>query len=217
MYPGDLAAVPENAKIAEAFGWSPSSWACILVVWCNVLFTQPAKPSRNEYALTAIAFMMALGLAFFEFHRRKNARVLARLPESSVIGIYKRGILMRTVQVQQVNLELRHSGAALAAVLAPGSVAFGLAIFLLPGDIAISISERIEAGLGALCLASLALSSVKTWWLCEVCLFPNEGNKRRERILGPERILVQKRELPLLLSRQQNLELDRSSAEKLES
>lgn len=217
MYPGDLVAVPENAKIAETFGWSLLSWACVLVVWCSVLFTQPAKPSRNEYVLAAITFMVALGLVLFEFHRRKNRRVLVRLPESPLVGIYRRGTIKRTVQVELMTLDLRYSSAALAAVLAPGSVAFGLAIFLLPGNIAISISERIEAGLGVLCFASLALSSVKTWWLCEVCLFPNEGNKRRERVLGPERILVRKRELPLLLNRQQKLEFDRSSAEKFES
>jgi hypothetical protein len=194
-YPQDLVAVPGNARIPEALGWPLVSWACILIIWCSVLFTQPAKPTPKEYAIAAVAFIVALGMVFFEFYRRKNRRVLARLPESPAIGIYKRGKLKRTVRVEEVTLDLRYSGAALATVIAPASVAFGLAVFLLPSNIAISTSERIDAALGVLCFAGLAASSVKTWWLCEVCLFPHEKRKHPERILAP------KRDLKLLLSR----------------
>lgn len=216
-YPDHLSAVPESARIPEAFGWSLLSWACILIVWCSMLFTQPAKPTRNGYATVAFAFMVALGLAFFEFYRRKGRRILVRLPEGEVIGLYKRGILERTVQVEHVTLDLRYSGAALAAVVAPVSVALGLTIFLLPGNLAISTSERIDAALGVLCFASLAASSVKTWWLCDVCFFPNEKSQVRKRILGQERILVQKRKLPQLLGRLEKPGPDPSTAEKLET
>ncbi len=198
--PDTLATVPENARVPEAFGWSLLNWACVLIVWCSMFFTQPATPTRNEYAIAAVAFIVALGMVFFELYRRKNRKVLVRLPESPVIGIYKRGILKRTVRVEHVTLDLRYSGAALAAVVAPGSVALGLAVFLLPGNIAISIAERIDASLGALCFASLAASSVKTWWMCEVCLFS------REQQMRPERILVLKRDLPMLLSREPQVE-----------
>ncbi len=193
-YPDNLVSIPEGARIPEAFGWPLVSWACILIVWCSIFFTQPAKPDRNDYLIAATAFVVALGMVFFEFYRRKNRRVLARLPESPEIGIYKRGKLERTVRVEEVTLDLRYSGAALATVIAPASVAFGLAVFLLPGNMAISPSERIDAALGVLCFASLAASSIKTWWLCEVCLFPHEKRKRPERILAP------KRDLKLLLS-----------------
>jgi len=214
--PDNLTAVPENARIPEVFGWAPLGWACILMLWCSVLFTQPAKPTRNEYAIAAIAFLLALSLIVFDLHRRRSRRTLARLPEHPAIGIYKDGILKRTLPVEKVTLELRHSGAGLGAVVAPGAVALGLAVFLVPGNLGISTAERIDAVLGALGFASLAGSAFNTYWLCEVCMFPHEKNKWRERILGQERILVRKRELPLLLSRQQK-RLHRSSAEKLES
>jgi hypothetical protein len=194
-YPSDLAAVPESAKIIQAFGWSAMCWACVLILWCSLLFTQPAKPSNSEYIVAAIAFLFASLLIFFEFRRRRTPRVMARFPEASEIGIYKRGLLNRTVQVEEVTLELRHPGAVLGAIVAPATVALGLALFLLPGNPAISTDERVAAGLGALCFAGLAASSIKTGWLCDVCLFPYEKNQKRERML------IRRRELPLLLSR----------------
>src|SRR5215510_6801686 len=98
-YPEDLASVSKSARVPEAFGWSLLSWACILIVWGSVLFTQPAKPARSEYITAAIAFWFALFLIFFEFRRRKKTRVLVRLPDAPEIGIYRSGLLIRTVQV----------------------------------------------------------------------------------------------------------------------
>jgi len=193
--PRELAAVPESERISEEFGWSPASWAFGLAVYCSLLFLQPAKAGATEYLVAALAAALAVWLILVESRRRRQPRALVRFPQSQEIAIYKRGVLARTVSVEDTRLHLLHPGKTWGAILSLGMLSLAFAVLLTPGSIALSLSDRALAALASLFFAGLASSTVKTRLFCDQCLFPY-ANKR-----GQERILVARRDIPRLLSR----------------
>jgi len=190
-----MAAVPASARISEAFGWAPACWAFGLIVFSSLIFTQPAKPTQTEYIGAAISFLLGILLLIYEFRRRKNPRVLARFPQSNQIGLYKRGTLNRTVNVEQVNLVLFHPSRVWGPTTALAMVSLAFAIFLLPGPIGISRIDRVYAALASLLFAFCTASVVKTRLLCDTCMFPYQNRR------GSEWIMVRRKVIPLLLSR----------------
>lgn len=195
IFPGQLARTPENTRVTEQFGWSAINWSFGLVLFSSLALTQPAKPVRGEYIAAAATFSIGILLLIFGLRRRKNPRTLVRFPEHNTIGIYKRGLLQRTVKVEGVNLVLYHPGRTWGPLLALASVAVGFAIFVLPGAVGISRTNHVYAGLASLLFLSFTASVIKTRLLCEVCMFPYE--KKR----GSEWIMVRRKTIRQLLSR----------------
>ena len=193
--PRELAALPESEQISEVFGWSPATWAFGLLVYCSLLFIQPAKAGFTEYLVVALAAALALWLIIFEFRRRRQPRVMVRSPQSSEIAIYKRGVLERSVNVENVRLFLLHPGKTWGAILSLAALSLAFAVFVMPSPNAISLSDRMLAALASLFFASLAASTVKTRLFCDQCLFPYVNTR------GQERILVARKSIPQLLSR----------------
>ncbi len=193
--PRELPAVPESERIIEEFGWSPASWAFGLAVYCSLLFVQPAKAGPTEYLVCALAAALAILLIFVEARRRRNPRILVRLSQSHEIAIYKRGILARSVSVEQTSLYLRHPGTTWGAVLSLAMLSLAFAAFVMPSPNAISLRDRVLAAMASLFFASLAASTVKTRLFCDQVLFPYPNTR------GHERILVARKAIPRLLSR----------------
>jgi hypothetical protein len=194
-FPSDLDALPANARIRQAFGWAPGSWAFGLFVFSSLVFTQPAKPMRNEYIGAAVCFLVGLLLLAYEVRRRRNPRVLARFPQYNQIGVYKRGKLNRIVNVEDVNLVLYHPGRTWGPIIVTLAAASAFAAFLIPSPVHLPLSDRAYLVLASMACASFALSLIKTSLRCDTCMVPYE--KRR----GSEWILVSRKSLPLLLSR----------------
>jgi hypothetical protein len=205
-FPADLDALPASACIRQAFGWTAGTWAFGLFVFSSLVFTQPAKPMRNEYIATAVGFVLGLMLLVYEVRRRRNPRVLARFPQYNQIGVYKRGKLNRTVNVEDVNLVLYHPSRTWGPLMVTVMGAIFFAVFVVPGFASLSLTNHIYFALGSLLFASFALSLIKTRLRCETCMVPYE--KRR----GSEWILVPRKAIPLLLSRVPNQDLSRVSS-----
>jgi hypothetical protein len=205
-FPADLAALPENTRVHQAFGWAPGSWAFGLFLFSSLVFTQAAKPVRNEYIGAAIGFFVGLLLLAYEVRRRRNPRVLARFPQYNRIGVYKRGKLNRIVNVEDVNLVLYHPGRTWGPILVTVAAAIAFAAFLVPSPVNLSLSDRAYLVLASMSCASFALSLIKTRLRCDTCMVPYQ--KRR----GSEWILVSTKSLPLLLSRVPNQNLSQVSS-----
>ena len=99
-------------------------------------------------------------------------------------------ILLLALQIRR-----RRNPRVLAPLLALIAIAAALAIFLLPGWIAIPRAERIDAMLASLIFLGFAGSLAWTRFYCDHCSLPRKGWR------GNERILVKRKDLPLLLSR----------------
>jgi hypothetical protein len=193
--PRELAALPESEQIREAFGWLPATWAFGLLVYCSLLFIQPAKAGFIEYLVVTLVAALALWLIVFEFRRRRQPRVMARSPQNLDIGIYKRGVLERSVNVEDVKLFLLHPGRTWGAILLLAALSLAFAVFVMPGPGALSTRDRVLAALASLFFASLAASTIKTRLFCDQCLFPYVNARRQERIMVP------RKSIPQLLSR----------------
>ena len=194
-FPKDPAAVPVSARINETFGWMPACWAFGLMVFSTLVFTQPAKPTRTEYIGAAISLVLGVLLLIYELRRRKNPRVLARFPQSNQIGLYKRGTLNRTVNVESVNLVLYHPSRTWGPIMALAMISLAFAVFLLPGPIGISLTDRVYAALASLLFAFCTASVIKTRLRCDTCMFPYQNRR------GSEWIMVRRKAIPLLLGR----------------
>ena len=194
-FPHDLNSVPQNLRFAEVFGWMRILGAVGLMLFSSVVFTQPARPTRSGYLGALIAVLASIMLLALQIRRRRNPRVLARVPDYPIIAIYRRGILQRTLKLEDVSLELRRAGETWPPLLALIAIAAALAIFLVPGWIAIPRAERIDAMLALLIFLGFAVSLAWTRFYCDHCSLPRKGWR------GNERILVRRKDLPLLLSR----------------
>jgi len=194
-FPRDLSAVPESARVREAFGWAPACWGFGLIVFSSLVFTQPAKPTQTEYVGAAISFLWGVLLLVYELRRRKRPRVLVRFPQFNQIGIYKRGTLNRTVNVEDVNLVLYHPSRTWGPILALAMASLGFAVFLLPGPTDLSRTDRVYAALASLLFAFYMASVIKTRLRCDTCMFPYQNRR------GSEWIMVRRKAIPLLLSR----------------
>jgi hypothetical protein len=188
-YPGQLELVPGSARVTEEFGWTPANLGAALLLFSSLVFTQPAKPTRVEWLGALSSFLIGILLLVFDFWRRKRPRVLARLPEKIEIGVYKRGTLVRTAAVQDLNLFLRHPGNTWGPLLAFGMTAilFGAFAVIPGGDL--SRTDRIYAGLASLLSVGFFASAIKTRLFCEVCLVPYLKKRTKERIMIPKKAI----------------------------
>ena len=143
----------------------------------------------------AAAMLLGLLLLVYEFRRRKNPKVLGRFPQHNQIGLYKRGKLDRILDVESVNLVLYHPSRTWGPIMALSLTAIAFAVFLLPGAINISRTDKVYAALASLLFLSFTASAIKARLRCETCMFPYE--KRR----GSEWIMVRRKQIPLLLGR----------------
>jgi len=195
IFPDDLASLPESARVIQAFGWALANWGFALLIFGSVVFTQPAKPSPAEYAGAIAAMVFGLALLICEFRRRKSPKVLGRFSQSNQIGLYKHGKLAEVVDVDSVNLVLYHPSRTWGPIMALSMAALAFAVFLLPGGISISRTDKVYAALASLLFFSSTLSVIKTRLRCKLCIVPC-GKRRRDEL-----IMVRSKDIPLLLSR----------------
>jgi hypothetical protein len=193
-FPSELTQMPEGLSVRQAFGWAPANWAIGLMVFSSLVFTQPAAPTQGEYIGAAAAFVLGLLLLAYEVRRRRNPCVLARFPLHNQIGVYKRGKLDRTVQVEEVNLVLYHPRRTWGPLITTILAAIAFASFLIPGPVHLSRTDRVYMALASLLFVSFAASLIKTHLRCDTCMVPYA--KR-----GSEWVLTPRKALPLLLSR----------------
>ena len=198
VFPDDLASLPENARVTQTFGWTLANWGFGLLIFGSLVFTQPAKPSRTAYIGAVAVMVFGLVLLIYEFRRRKSPKVLGRFSQHNQIGLYKRGKLDRVVNVESVNLVLYHPGRTWGPIVALSLTTVAFAVFLMPGLMGISRTDKVYFALASLLFLSFTVSTIKTRLRCEVCMVPYE--KRR----GSEWIMVRRKEIPLLLSRTQS-------------
>ena len=90
LFPPDLNSVPQELRIAEVFGWTRALYTAGLVLFSSIVFTQPARPTRSEYLGALIAVLASILLLALQIRRRRNPRVLARVPDYPIIAIYRR-------------------------------------------------------------------------------------------------------------------------------
>src|SRR5437763_16941697 len=88
-----------------------------------------------------------------------------------------------------------HPSRTWGPVMALALISLAFAIFLLPGPIGISRTDRVYAALASLLFAFCTASVIKTRLRCDTCMFPYQNRR------GSEWIMVPRKAIPLLLSR----------------
>lgn len=177
-----LALVPEDRRVVETMGWQPGIWGCFFMI-VGLSFALECKPplSALEWEILGSLGAAGLGLAAWEFRRRRGRSVLVR--DGGRIAVYRRGRLDMVLDREDIRLVK----ADLVVMLKVGVPLLVCAIgFTATGLVMFSRDRILDAGslsslaLGLACGASLTSAAwtrfrrchlrvpVKgSWWLAE--------------------------------------------------
>ncbi len=191
-FPQAITEVSEGERILEAFGWAPSAWALFFFAFVILVIFQRAELGTGGNVAVSLSFIGGCGLAFYEYRRRRQPRVLVRRGQG--LSLYARGALLREVDIAAAGIYIRHPSRTWGPILMTAMATVATGAFLMPG-IALPWSERLGAALAALGFASLCSSIVRTRLFCEEALIPYANGA------GFQHLLVLRRDVPRIFSR----------------
>lgn len=165
-----LVYVPEHRRVTEAPGWQPGIWGCFFIV-VGLFIALECKPPLSvlEWEILGSLAAAGLGLAAWEFRRRRGRSVLVR--DGERIAVYRKGRLDMVldpgdIRLVKADLVVMLKVGVPLLVCAIGFTAIGVVMLLR--DRTVDAGSLSSLALGLACAASLASAAWTRFYRCQL-------------------------------------------------
>jgi hypothetical protein len=182
--PRELAVVPEEFQISEAFGWAPAVWGSVLLILSGLQFVERPEWSKPLwYGMAALFAMGGLALVRYEFTRRRRPVVLVPFPGAPggpQVALYIRGTLDCLFPSTETRFFIRHPVNTWGSIISLTFLSAMFVMFQLPGGkISLTLQERALLGLAAALSIALLSSVIRSRLFCDQVILPSQGRRSR--------------------------------------